>query len=511
MFNFLFKKKSDSVVESIEEDIDEITDWDRSIQKENNVNVLLEQKLERIEKQAFVVQPTLHGFAQDIGLKRNTFGLSGSQANPLVLEWFASQGFIGYQACSIIAQHWLVYKACTMSSEDAVRNGYKIIANNGEKLSPSVVDAIRDLDQQYEIDKQLVKFRTRSKIFGIRIAFFKIKSKDKKYYEKPFNIDGITKDSYKGIVQVDPYWATPQLDGDAAANPSSTNFYEPTYWLINGRLYHHSHLIIDRYAEVTDILKPTYLYGGIPLTQMIYERVYAAERVANEAPALTMSKRIFVLKTSAKKALAQMNLFVQRIMQFASFKDNYGIQPIDEHESIEKLDTSLTDLSEVIENQYQIVAAIAGIPETKLMSRELTGMSSEGKGDKNNYYDVVSNEQVHMNPLLKRHHEILIKSNIEPVFGKQPRITMTWNSAEDSTPTELSIINKTDSETAQIYYEMGVLDQEEIRIKLITDEDSGYHIDDREEKERVEYNNKVEEDTPIDGQLGSTYGYERGI
>lgn len=509
MFKFLLRKKVEPIVEPIEEDIDEITDWDRPIQKFGKSETLRAQRLERIENNAFVVQPSMNGFAQDTALKRNTFGLSGTQANEFVLEWYASQGFIGYQACSIIAQHWLINKACTIPSEDAVRNGYKITTNDGKKLDSTVIDAIRDLDQQYDITNQLIEFRRRSKIFGIRIAFFKVKSKDKKYYEKPFNIDGITEGSYEGIVQVDPYWATPQLDGDAAANPASPNFYEPTYWLINGKLYHRTHLIIDRYAEVTDVLKPTYLYGGIPLTQMLYERVYAAERVANEAPALTMSKRLFVLKTNAKKALSHMSVFVDRIMQFSHFKDNYGIQPIDEHESIEKLDTSLGDLATVIENQYQIVAAISGTPETKLMSKEPKGLSSEGKGDKNNYYDVVSNEQTHMNPFLKRHHEILMKSNIEPAFGKQPRITVLWESAEDSTPVELSIINKTDAETAQTYFEMGVLDPEEIRNKLICDENSGYNIDDRDDE--TEYDDKIEQKTPIDGQLGSTYGYQDGI
>ena len=48
-----------------------------------------------------------------------------------------------------------------------------------------------------------------------------------------------------------------------------------------------------------DTLKPSYNYGGIPLPQLIYERVYAAERTANEAPQLALSKRTSVLKVNA--------------------------------------------------------------------------------------------------------------------------------------------------------------------------------------------------------------------
>ena len=71
---------------------------------------------------------------------------------------------------------------------------------------------------------------------------------------------------------------------EAAGDPAAIDFYEPTYWRVNGNLYHKSHLIITRYSEVADILKPTYIYGGIPLTQMLYEAVYNYERTSNEAP-----------------------------------------------------------------------------------------------------------------------------------------------------------------------------------------------------------------------------------
>ena len=54
--------------------------------------------------------------------------LSGPASNYTVPEslqqWYNSQSFIGYQACALIAQHWLVDKACSMAGEDAIRNGW---------------------------------------------------------------------------------------------------------------------------------------------------------------------------------------------------------------------------------------------------------------------------------------------------------------------------------------------------------------------------------------------------
>ena len=126
------------------------------------------------------------------------------------------------------------------------------------------------------------------RVFGVRIALFVIESEDPDYYVKPFNADGVTPGSYKGISQIDPYWCTPELSQRAASDPTALDFYEPTYWIINGRRVHKSHLVIMRGPDVGDILKPSYLYGGLSVPQLIYERVYAAERTANEAPQLCL-------------------------------------------------------------------------------------------------------------------------------------------------------------------------------------------------------------------------------
>src|SRR6202000_3190899 len=115
------------------------------------------------------------------------------------------------------------------------------------------------------------------------------------------------------ITQIDPYWITPEISADAAANPSAPDFYEPTWWRINGKRVHRTHLVIFRNDNLPDILKPAYLYGGIPVPQKIAERVFAAERTANEAPMLAMTKRLTVLKTDITEAIANQEAFDARM------------------------------------------------------------------------------------------------------------------------------------------------------------------------------------------------------
>jgi len=160
-------------------------------------------------------------------------------------------------SCAMISQHWLVSKACTIPARDAIRKGWEITINDGTEVDPKVLDSIRLHDKKFHLKENLVEFVKFGRVFGIRIAMFKVESTDPDYYTKPYNADGVTKGSYKGISQIDPYWISPELSGTAAGDPSAMDFYEPTYWNISGKRIHKSHLIIMRGDSVTDILKPT--------------------------------------------------------------------------------------------------------------------------------------------------------------------------------------------------------------------------------------------------------------
>lgn len=404
------------------------------------------------------------------------FGSLPSIISDVQIGWYASQGFIGHQACAIIAQHWMVNKACTIPAEDAIRNGYDVTVNNGYEVDEEVLDEIRKKDKEYHINNNMLQFVRQGRIFGIRVAIFKIESNDPEYYEKPFNIDGITSGSYKGISQVDPYWMAPELDSAAVTDPSSMDFYVPTYWNISGVRYHRSHLVIMKNYEVADILKPTYFYGGIPVPQMIYERIYAAERCANEAPKLMLTKRSVTLKTDLTQAISKQAQFESKIAFTTHFMDNYGSRVIDTKDTLEHIDTNLSDIDNIIMTQYQLVAAIAGVPADKLIETAPKGFNATGEYQQKNYHESLESIQAHyLTPLLERHHAILIRSEICPKFNIQPfETTVVWSALNSVDAKEQAEINKLAGETAAGYIAAGVIDGEDARKTLINNPDSGY-------------------------------------
>ena len=405
------------------------------------------------------------------------FKAAGLQAGPQMglLSWFMQQGFIGWQNCAFLAQHWLVYKACAVPVEDAIRVGYDITTASGEDIDDEDLKKLKAADRKFGVMKELREFGIKGRIFGVRIALFEVESDDPHYYEKPFNLDGVKKDSYKGISQVDPYWCAPILDITSSAIPSSRHFYEPTWWLIGSRRVHRSHLVIFRYADPPDVLKPMYLFGGIPLTQMIMERVYCAERTANEAPALALSKRTTVWLTSMSAIMADTEKANQMMNLWIQTRDNFGIKLGDKNsDEFQQFDTPLGDFDSLVMTQYGLVAATAGCPITKLLGTTPGGFAATGEYDEASYHESLeSMEERDFTPFLHRHHQLVVRS--EGIALTDQDVVVNWHSLDVMTHVEQSQVNLNKAETGAALMASGAITPQDERARVATDKDSGYH------------------------------------
>lgn len=404
------------------------------------------------------------------------FGQSG--VSTVQLGWYASHGFIGYQMCSLIAQQWLVNKACLVPARDAIRKGWEINVPDEAGNSTAVLALLERADKKYRLRKNMVEFVKMGRVFGIRVVMFKVQSTDPEYYLKPFNPDGILPNSYRGMVQIDPYWLAPELSTAGAMDPTSTEFYEPTYWIVNSERVHRSHLVIMTGPEVPDLLKPSYLYGGMSIPQLIYERVYAAERCANESPQLLLTKRSTIFYTDAAKAVANAASFSEKLAVWAGFRDNFGVKVADKlDDKIEQQDTGLADLDATIMTQYQLVAAAANIPATKLLGTTPKGFNSTGEYEEANYHEELEAIQANdLLPLMERHYLCVVRSDVLPKLeGVKPFVVdVTFNPLDSLTAEEQAAVNKTKAETDAILIDKGVISGEEARERLSIDKTGGY-------------------------------------
>jgi phage-related protein (TIGR01555 family) len=398
-----------------------------------------------------------------------------------LFAWFGLQTFIGHQMCAIIAQHWLIDRVCYLPGRDAVKNGFDIsIPDQTDEATAKITERVFELDVEFGLKRQMQDFVGKGRVFGIRIALFRLKDAGPDYYENPFNPDAVTPGSYEGFVQIDPYWITPLLDAEGMRDPASPTFYEPTWWMIQGKKYHKSHLIIFRTGEVPDLLKPSYLYGGVPIPQKIMERVYAAERTANEAPQLAMTKRLGVWKTDLGHILANQDKFAVHMDNFMKFRDNYGQRIIDSDDEMDQHDTTLTHLDVIIDGQYDLVAAAGGVPITKLFSKSPKGgLNNSGNYEEASYHEELKTlQEEDLSPLVARHHLMVGRSIVAEEFKIDPKalkIRHTWSPLNAPTAKELAETNKLKAETDNQLVAAGAIDGEDVRNRLRTDKTSGYH------------------------------------
>lgn len=399
----------------------------------------------------------------------SAYGLkSGGQAGYGIpeaqIDWYASQTFIGYNMCAMLAQHWFIQKACNVPARDAIRNGYEI---QGEGDLPETLKA---LDKKYHLNKNMREMIHYGRVFGVRYVLFRVMHTDPDYYLKPFNIDAVRRGSYMGMSQIDPQWVIPEPSMAALQDPASPIFYEPEFFKIGQTTYHRSHFHIFIPNPVADVLKPRYLYGGISVPQQIYERVYAAERTANEAPQLMMTKRLVTLKLS-DAALANPEKLDANLGAWALLRDNYGVLTTGQGEEVAQHDTGLSDVDAVIMTQYQLGASIVNVPATKILGTQPKGFNSTGEYEASTYReDLESIQENDLMPLIEKHHELLKASH-----GLTGETKVSFEPLDSPTAEEWATINASKAASAKTYFDAGAIDGVDIRNSLAKDKNSDFY------------------------------------
>lgn len=412
-----------------------------------------------------------------------------------ILQFYGSHNFIGFEACAILRQNPYIDKACTIPAQDAISPDYKISYAENNKDEKKVDDEKleemkRISDKDYNIKEICYHANVNKKTFGISLVVPVIDGVD---YKKPYSIDKVKKGSYKGMVVVEPYWVSPQLDSGAVSNPMNVGFQEPTWWRMpDGTVVHKSWCIKKCNSELPDILKPTYYYGGVPLTQKIYERVYAAEKVANEAPQLALTKRMLIADANIANLMANPEecQSILNLVQWA--RDNFSVWFKNPDDQVSQIDTSLTDFDALVMTQYQLVASIADMPATKLLKTQPKGFNATGEYEQKDYIQSLQaiQEQDYL-PILKMHYELFTKS----FYGELVDLSIVFNPIDTPTEKETAEVAKIWSDIDSNYIASGVVSADEIRDIRRSEEGSAYSTlaDDIEGEVTPEVDNAVDE------------------
>ena len=402
--------------------------------------------------------------------------------NPRVLKHFQSRIWITYTGCAIIATHEFVNRACMIPAEEAIAHGYKVVCSSTKHKHDQEEDArdaqfleeIKKAADKMGLNEACKKLNYKKKVFGVGVAIPWVEFRsdypspsDKTgrtpySFADPYDPKAIKPGSFRGFAVIDPHWLTYQWDKQSRTDPSYPFFLTPTWIKVGDKRVHRSWAIRVINSELPDIFKPVYLYGGLSLTQMIYERVWAADKLANEAPLLAMTKRLLI----ADGNLEQLQSDPARTNKFFNainfFRDNFSIFVKKPSSNVTQLDTNLSELTPLTMSQYQLVAAIAQIPVTKLLKNVPSGLQATGEYEWDDYaQSLKAIQQNDYTPLCKMFYELYVASNYPD--EKDLKLDIEWNPIDVPKESEIAQMS---SQTAQYVAHLintGVIDIAEAR------------------------------------------------
>jgi phage-related protein (TIGR01555 family) len=258
-------------------------------------------------------------------------------------------------------------------------------------------------------------------------------------------------------------------------DPTAADFFEPEHFYVLGRKIHKSRFLYFADNIPPQVLKPVYLFFGIPLAQLAFTYVQDFYKAKDVCTRILQKFSCSAISTDIEKLIYAngKNAVKDRISTIAKYRDNDSILVLDkENEEFSQTNTPLAGLKEMWYASLELIPMIFGIPATKLLEISPSGFNSTGEFEMRNFYDSVHTKQSNVfDAPLKRLLEVICYTK-----GFDPDIlAWSWKSLFKMSDKETAEVNRMEADTAQIYYNMGVVGNDDIAKRLINDKDSGYN------------------------------------
>lgn len=411
-------------------------------------------------------------YALDNAQTAPVFGFLNSNAG------FCGLGFPGYPYLSELAQR-SEYRAPTETiASELTREWIKFTGASEAKL--------KELEKAFEDFNVQACFRDIARydgFFGRGQLYVHIKGHDTDQRRKlPLIVDDkgatITKGQLVGFKPVEPIWTTPYSYN--SIDPTRPDFYKPDWWYILGKQTHASRLLTFVSRPVPDILKPSYNFSGMSLSQLVEPYVVrwlkGVDGVSRLITNFSTSGILTNLMATLEGGSGTGTDLVKRIQLFNQLRDNRGMMVLDkDSEEFFQFNTPLSGLADLLAQLQEHMAAPTHIPLVKLTGVTPAGLNASSEGEIKVFYDFVAAEQEN---LFNSHLQTVLKIVMLHLWGKvDPKVRVEWIPLDSPTDKELSEMRKSDTDRDVGYVTNGVLSADEVRARLRNDPHSGYtHI-----------------------------------
>lgn len=387
--------------------------------------------------------------------------------------------FFGYSALSELAQV-PEYRALTEVIASEMTREWIEFKTTGEDKKTERIKQLEDAMEEFDLRGCFQRCAAYDGFFGRGHLYVDTgRTDDKK--ELPLDIGTgwnelskarVPKDSLKAFRPVEPVWTYPtQYD---AANPLKADWYQPSSWFVMGTQIHRSSLMTFVGREVPDLLKPTYAFGGLSMSQMAKPYVDNWLRTRQAVADIIRSFSVMVLSTDMQSTLqvGGERLF-SRIELFNLLRDNTGTFLIDKNsEDFKNVSASLASLDSLQAQTQEHMAAVSRIPLVKLLGLQPAGLNASSEGEIRTFYDWIAAFQ---ELLFRRNLHACLGFLMLHLWGEVDReITFQFKPLWQLDEVALVGVQKTKMDIYDAGVAMGAVAPEEVRQQLAADDESPF-------------------------------------
>lgn len=391
--------------------------------------------------------------------------------------------FPGYAFLSELAQRPEYRRFAEITAMEMTRKWIKIQSKGDKTSGEDKTDRINELTD--EMDRLQVRdmFRTLSEhdsYFGRGHLYIDTGDTNNREELKTSIGNGrnelsrakIGKGSIKRLATVEPVWCYPTSYD--SADPLRTDWYNPTMWYAMGKEIHATRLLKFVGRVVPDLLKPSYSFGGLSMSQMAKPYVDNWLRARQSVADIMHAFSVFVLSTDLQESLMQGGdqLFA-RIELFNQLRDNRGLMVLNkDSEEFQNVAASLGSLDLLQAQAQEHLSSVSGIPVVKLLGIQPAGLNASSEGEIRTFYDWVHAFQEKM----FRPHLTTVIDFIQLSLWGEIDDDLTFAFEELWSLDEASLANKrkTEVETDTALLDAAVISPEEIRQRIASDPTSPY-------------------------------------
>ena len=381
-------------------------------------------------------------------------------------------GFIGYPMLSQMAQSSEYRAVAETNAEEMTREWGKVKGGDDQEKLEQIEAELERLNVRDLMRKHIEN----DHLYGGSQMFIRIKGQEDKT-NLPLLLEptGVGIGKLEGFTVIEPIWTTPSVYN--SIDPTQPDFFKPTQWYVMGKQIHCDRLLTLIMRPVPDMLKPAYNFRGISMSQLMKPYVQRFQRTVDSVSDLIHTYSMTGLKTDMGSILSGgnggANQLTARMQIFSRFKNNQNVMITDKDtEEFFQLNTPLTTLDALQSQAHEQMATPAKIPLVKLLGLTPSGLNANSDGEIRVYYDhVASLQAAHILPQM----QVILRLVQLNLFGAvDENVFFQFNPLYQLTAQEQAATNLIKAQTAQIYMQEGVLDQETVLDQLSNDGDGEF-------------------------------------